>query len=66
MIFRIDKQTTDDLGIFGKNNDRSVYGIFNKTVTNGGSQVLEEMFRYPLSEDEKINERGKIIRFFQE
>jgi DNA mismatch repair ATPase MutS len=66
MIFRIDKQTTDDLGIFGKNNDRSVYGIFNKTVTSGGSQVLEEMFRYPLSEDDKINERGRIIRFFQE
>jgi len=65
MIFKVDKQTIDDLGIFGKVRENSVYGIFNKTVTNGGAQALEEMFMYPLSDESKINERGTIIRYFQ-
>ncbi len=65
MIFKIDKQTIDDLGIFGKIRENSVYGIFNKTVTNGGAKILEEMFMYPLSDDLKINERELIIRYFQ-
>jgi len=65
MIFTVDKQTIDDLGIFGKIRENSVYGVFNKTVTNGGAKILEEMFMYPLSEELKINERGKIIRYFQ-
>jgi DNA mismatch repair protein MutS len=66
MIFKIDKQTIDDLGIFGKIRERSIYGIFNKTVTHGGAQILEEMFMYPLSDESKINERGTIIRYFQD
>ncbi len=65
MIFKIDKQTIDDLGIFGKIRENSVYGIFNKTMTRGGAQILEEMFLFPLSDLEKINERGEIIRYFQ-
>jgi DNA mismatch repair ATPase MutS len=66
MSFRADKQTIDDLGIFGRIREQSVYGVYNRTVTHGGSQMLEEMFRYPLSEEAKINERGIIIRYFQE
>lgn len=65
MIFSADKQTTDDLGIFGKIRENSVYGVFNKTVTRGGAQILEEMFLYPLSDEKKINERGEIIGYFQ-
>jgi DNA mismatch repair ATPase MutS len=65
MIFSADKQTTDDLGIFGKIRENSVYGLFNKTVTRGGAQILEEMFLYPLSDEKKINERGEIIGYFQ-
>lgn len=65
MTFRIDKQTIDDLGIFGKIRENSVYGVFNKTATNGGAKILEEMFRYPLSDENSINERGMIIRYFQ-
>ncbi|MFA5848281.1 MAG: DNA mismatch repair protein [Bacteroidales bacterium] len=65
MIFKIDKQTIDDLGIFGKIRENSVYGVFNKTMTHGGAQILEQMFMYPLSEENKINERGMIIRYFQ-
>src|SRR3989339_1064817 len=65
MIFKIDKQTIDDLGIFGKIRENSVYGVFNKTMTHGGAQILEQMFMYPLSEENKINERGMIVRYFQ-
>ena len=65
MIFRIDKQTTDDLGIFGKVRDNSVYGIFNKTHTHGGSKILEQMFLQPLAQKDEINERQKIIESFR-
>lgn len=66
MSFRVDKQTVDDLGIFGRIREKSVYGVYNRTVTHGGALLLEEMFRYPLSEEAKINERGIIIRYFQQ
>ena len=64
MLFTTDKQTLDDLNIFGKQGGGSVYGIFNHTVTRGGAQLLEEMFRYPLSEEQAINRRSGIIRYF--
>ncbi|MDR1415657.1 MAG: hypothetical protein LBI96_07600 [Odoribacteraceae bacterium] len=66
MAFIIDKQTLDDLNIFGKRGRDSIYNMFNTTRTRGGAQILEEMFLYPLSELDKINKRGSIIRFFQE
>jgi DNA mismatch repair protein MutS len=65
MTFRIDKQTVDDLGIFGKMRENSIYGVFNKTATNGGAHLLEEMFMYPLSDEKGINERSMIIKYFQ-
>lgn len=66
MIFRVDKQTIDDLGIFGRIGEQNVYDIYNRATTSGGAQILEEMFRHPLSNKDKINERSLIIRFFQE
>jgi DNA mismatch repair ATPase MutS len=66
MAFIIDKQTLDDLNVFGKRGKNSIYGLFNTTRTRGGAQILEEMFLYPLSEVEKINKRSSIIRYFQE
>jgi DNA mismatch repair protein MutS len=63
MSFTTDKQTLTDLDIFGKKGRQSVYGIFNHTQTNGGAQLLEEMFRYPLSDDISINQRSEMIRF---
>ena len=66
MVFIIDKQTLDDLNIFGKRGRDSIYSMFNTTRTRGGARVLEEMFLYPLSDETKINKRGSIIRFFQE
>lgn len=66
MAFIIDKQTLNDLKIFGKVKGNSIYGLFNATRTRGGSAILEEMFRYPLSDVDKINRRTAIIRFFME
>lgn len=66
MGFIIDKQTYDDLKIFGKGRGNSIYSVFNTTRTHGGALVLEEMFNLPMSDAEKINERSSVIRFFYE
>jgi len=65
MHLTTDKQTLDDLSIFGKAGSESIYQLFNKTYTQGGALVLEELFRMPLSSDISINERIDILRFFQ-
>lgn len=64
MAFIVDKQTLEDLAIFGKGRGKSVYSLFNTTRTRGGALILEDMFRYPLSEADKINLRSSIIRYF--
>lgn len=64
MLFNTDKQTLDDLNIFGKHGGESVYNIFNRTATRGGALLLEEMFRYPLSDEKAINRRSGIIQYF--
>ena len=66
MSFRTDKQTLNDLVVFGNNRTKSIYEIFNRTRTRGGAKILEEMFLYPLSEADKINERSEVIRYFKE
>lgn len=65
MAFITDKQTLEDLIIFGKGKGKSIYGIFNATHTRGGALILEDLFRYPLSDAEKINRRCSIIQSFQ-
>lgn len=65
MHFITDSQTLDDLRIFGKKGQDSVYALFNRTATSGGAAQLEQLFRYPLSNAELISKRARIIRFFQ-
>ncbi len=64
MGFVTDKQTLDDLGIFGKRGAQSVFSVFHRTATAGGGMLLEEMFAYPLSNADTINDRNRIIRKF--
>ncbi|MGN6419986.1 MAG: MutS-related protein [Pseudobacter sp.] len=64
MSFITDKQTLDDLSIFSKRGQQSVFSIFNHTNTKGGAEQLEQMFRAPLSSEDAINRRSGIIRFF--
>lgn len=66
MSLMTDKQTLNDLNIFGKGGGDTVYAIFNRTFTRGGSELLEEMFRNPLSDEQAINARSTIIRSFSE
>lgn len=66
MSFIIDKQTFNDLTIFGRRGSKTIYNLFNSTRTLGGSKVLDTMFRSPLSDAVKIRERSKIIRYFME
>lgn len=60
----IDKQTRDDLSIFAARGTESIFGIFNKTSTSGGAELLEEWFSYPLSDAKSINKRTATIQYF--
>lgn len=62
-----DKQTLNDLNIFGKSGaNNGIYAIFNNTFTRGGAELLEEMFRHPLADADAINARSATIRAFAE
>lgn len=62
-----DKQTLNDLNIFGKSGaNNGIYAIFNNTFTRGGAELLEEMFRHPLADVDAINARSTTIRAFAE
>src|SRR6185295_5976992 len=65
MNFIADKQTLDDLHIFGKRSN-AIYQLFNTTQTRGEAQLLEEMFMYPLSTIDSINRRSAIIQYFRD
>jgi DNA mismatch repair protein MutS len=64
MSFTTDKQTLEDLNIFGKHGKDSIYSIFNRCATRGGAAILEDLFRYPLSSHDAINKRSGIIQSF--
>jgi len=65
MLFTTDKQTQDDLNIYGKQGTESIYSLFNRTSTLNGSKLLEEMFRYPLSDAITINARSEKIGYLK-
>lgn len=62
----IDKQTRDDLSIFAARGTESIFGLFNKTSTSGGAELLEEWFNYPLSDAASIGRRTATIQYFME
>ena len=64
MSFNTDKQTLDDLNIIGKPGTDSVYGLYNNTYTRGAADILEQMFLYPLSDAQAINNRSATIQYF--
>ena len=63
--FITDKQTLEDLNIFGKKSGNSVYALFNQTHTRGGAEVLEQLFQLPLADKDAINRRSAAFRHFQ-
>lgn len=64
MSFKVDKQTLDDLMIFGRANINSVFEIFNHTHSRGAMRLMDDMFRHPLSNEEDIRKRIDNISFF--
>lgn len=64
MNFKTDQQTLDDLNIFGKPGREAVFNIYNNTYTRGGSDILENMFLYPLADKDAINNRSRTIQYF--
>ena len=64
MHFTTDRQTIEDLNIFGKRGDSSIYSLFNHTQTRGGAMLMEQLFHEPLSRLEAIRKRIGIIRYF--
>lgn len=66
MDFIIDKQSLDELNLTGKFRQGSVYQLFNRVRTRGGEQLLDALFKKPLTDADRINERTAIFRFFRE
>lgn len=66
MAFITDNQTLADLNLIGKPGEASIYTLFNHTATRGGASLLEEMFRFPLSDSEAINQRSAAIQYFSQ
>lgn len=66
MSFSIDSQTLEELNLLGKFRQGSVYSLFNQVKTRGGEQLLDNMFRSPLTDAESINQRSRVFQFFQE
>lgn len=64
--FITDKQTVDELNLLGKFRHDSVYHLFSRVKTRGGEQLLDKMFRHPLTEAAAINERSSIFQIFQQ
>lgn len=61
---KTDDQTINDLAIFGEPGTKSVFDLYNKTQTAGGSRRLAELFRKPLTDEQAINRRAEHYRFF--
>ena len=65
MIFDIDQQTIRDLEVFtDTKNGNSIYSFFNRTVTSGGQNTLDEMLSNPVSDPGFLQTRKEEINFF--
>lgn len=64
MSFIIDQQTLEDLNIPGIHRNSSIAWLFNKTITAGGNRLMQEMFSKPLNDEQLINQRMEIFRYF--
>jgi DNA mismatch repair ATPase MutS len=64
MSLQTDDQTLADLRIFSTRDSQGIYELYNHTHTRGGQEILEEMFRNPLSDKAAINHRSGIISDF--
>jgi DNA mismatch repair ATPase MutS len=66
MSFIADKQTTDDLNLTGRYRADSIFSLFNRCRLSGGEQLLESMFRTPLTSLEAIKQRVAMLQYFRQ
>ncbi|QEC45136.1 MutS-related protein [Pseudobacter ginsenosidimutans] len=64
MYLLTDEQTIEDLRIFGKRDSQGLFDLYNYSNTRGAETVLKEMFTKPLSDQQEINRRSNIIKYF--
>lgn len=60
-----DRQTVEELNLLGKFRHGSVYHLFGRVKTKGGDQLLDKMFRNPLTDVKAINNRSRTFLEFQ-
>jgi DNA mismatch repair protein MutS len=65
MLFDIDKQTIRDLNLFEERaNVKSIFSVYNRASTKGGHEMLNRLFRAPVSDLEFLQYRKDEINFF--
>ena len=65
MLFEVDRQTTRDLNLFDdRSGGRSVFSVYNRTITKGGRDMLYKLFHHPVSDLEFLQCRREEINFF--
>ncbi|HUX84032.1 MAG TPA: hypothetical protein VMV20_02280, partial [Chitinophagaceae bacterium] len=61
----IDPKTFEDLSIFAREGEFSVFRTLNYTTTNGGKEALHQIFQHPLSDRASIEAMQEVIRYLQ-
>lgn len=65
MIFKIDKQTYEDIELFSKDVNRlSIFKFYNKTKTIGGREYLYRLMQSPFMDVKFLDNRKSEIKFF--
>jgi len=63
MTFHIDSQTFDDLEILSDYDEPSTFSVFNRTLTEGGTNYLKELIRSPTNHKKELEKRTSIIQY---
>lgn len=65
MLFQFDTQTIQDLEIYQKDiNGKSIFSVYARTVTTGGREMMNKLFRTPVTDIEFLQSRKEEIDFF--
>lgn len=65
-FFFADQQTLNDLNIQGRHKNNSISRLFDRTITTGGSKLMDKFFQQPLTDPEQINRRSSIFKYFEQ
>lgn len=64
MNFELDRQTINDLEIFGNGrSDNSIFNFYNQTKTRGGKNYLQKLMENPLADIQELRSRTAVIKF---